>query len=179
MAGEDFAVIARCADLTIMSRPAGDLTGPMRSTLFDAALFSSGRPVMLIPPVWRDGIGRRVFIAWNGKRESARAVADAAPFLETADRVVIATLASEEQQNKASADAIVANLARHGVKVDLKFVPTHGGDEGVQLMDAALAFDADLFVMGGYGHARAAEFIFGGVTRTLSNTAPVPVLMSH
>jgi nucleotide-binding universal stress UspA family protein len=179
MAGEDFAVIARCADLTIMRRPTGGLTGPMRSTLFEAALFSSGRPVMLIPPNWHNGLGRRVFVAWNGKREGARAVADAAPFLETADRVVIATLANQEQQNKTSVDAIVANLARHRVKADVTFVPAHTDDEGAQLMDAARACDADLFVMGGYGHARAAEFIFGGVTRTLLHSAPMPVLMSH
>jgi nucleotide-binding universal stress UspA family protein len=36
-----------------------------------------------------------------------------------------------------------------------------------------------MIVMGGYGHSRAREFVFGGVTRELSGSPMLPLFMSH
>ncbi len=177
--GADFGAIARCADLTVMRRLGQGLDSGIRSELFEAALFKSGRPVLLAPPDWHGGIGRRVFIAWSGKREAARAVADALPFIEGADRVTIATVADEQHPSLDSSEAVAAHLSQHGIKAELKSLHRDARDEGAALLEAARIAEADLIVMGGYGHARATEFIFGGVTRSLSHASPLPVLMSH
>jgi nucleotide-binding universal stress UspA family protein len=175
---EDIAAIARCADLTVMRRLGKMDDDAIRSAIFQAALFKSGRPVLLAPPDWRGSIGRRVLVAWGGKRESARAIADAAPFIESAEHVTVATIA-DGRRDGTSADAVVAHLGRHGVNAEAKVAIARSGDEGRALLETARATGSDLIVMGGYGHARAAEFIFGGVTRELSHTSPIPLLMSH
>jgi nucleotide-binding universal stress UspA family protein len=177
--GEDFARLARCADLTVMRRLAKMDDDAVRSELFQSALFSSGRPVLLAPPDWQGSTGRRLLVAWSGKRESARALADAAPFIESADHVTIVTAATHPSPEGASGEDVAAHLARHGVKADVKLVAPKSGEEADALLEAARVAQADLIVMGGYGHARATEFIFGGVTRTLSRMSPIPLLMAH
>jgi nucleotide-binding universal stress UspA family protein len=177
--GEDVAAISRCADLTVFRRLGETDDDAVRSELFQAALFKSGRPVLLAPSNWYGSIGQRVLIAWSGKRESARALADAGPFIETAAQVTVATIATRNQSGSSSAEAIAAHLARHGAKADVRSASPKGGDEAAALLDIARAVDADVIVMGGYGHARATEFIFGGMTRELSRTSPIPLLMSH
>ena len=37
----------------------------------------------------------------------------------------------------------------------------------------------NLLVMGGYGHSRLKETVFGGVTRDMLESMTVPTLMSH
>ncbi|HVV33312.1 MAG TPA: universal stress protein [Vitreimonas sp.] len=177
--GEDFAKIARCADLTVFRRLGKTDDNAIRSELFQAALFNSGRPVLLAPPGWYGSIGQRVLVAWSGKRESARALADAAPFVETAASVTVATVADRIDTGHGSAQAVAGHLARHGVKADVRVASPSAKDEGQILLEIAKSVDADLIVMGGYGHARAAEFVFGGVTRELSRTSPIPLLLSH
>jgi nucleotide-binding universal stress UspA family protein len=54
-----------------------------------------------------------------------------------------------------------------------------GADRGEALLSAALSAEAELIVMGGYGHARLQEAIFGGVTRTLIEGSDIPLLLSH
>jgi len=177
--GEDISRISRCADLTVIRRLGSAGDDAIRSEIFQAALFKSGRPVLLAPPDWRANIGRRVLVAWSGKRESARALADAAPFVETAEAVTVATVGKHPLPEGASGEDIAAHLARHGVKADVKRIAPESGDEADALLVAARDVGADLIVMGGYGHARATEFIFGGVTRILSRSSPIPLLMAH
>ena len=38
---------------------------------------------------------------------------------------------------------------------------------------------ADYVVMGGFGHLRLQEALFGGVTRTMLGKCPVPIFMAH
>jgi nucleotide-binding universal stress UspA family protein len=154
-----------------------------RTAVFEGALFGSGRPVLMTPPDWNgETIGKRILVAWNGKRESARALADAMPFLESADHVILATIDAKPDVSgvgPAPGADIAAHLARHGVKVELRNLDGLGGDAADMLIAEARASDADLIVMGGYGRPRLSEYVFGGVTRTMAAKSPVPVLMSH
>ncbi|HSG95923.1 MAG TPA: universal stress protein, partial [Afifellaceae bacterium] len=50
---------------------------------------------------------------------------------------------------------------------------------GEDLLSRAADFSADLIVMGGYGHTRLRETVFGGATRTILEHMTVPVLMAH
>jgi nucleotide-binding universal stress UspA family protein len=165
------------ADITIIQAP----DNIHEDAVFEAALFRSGRPVLVMPAAWKgETIGRRVMVAWKPNREAARAVADAAPFLSEADQVTVVTIdAKPEGQGSGAGHDISTNLARKGVSVELRNIDGMGQGAEVALMDEARALEADLIVMGGYGHSRLREFVFGGVTRALSRTPPIPVLLSH
>ena len=143
----------------------------------------SGRPILAIPTTWtvRDDM-KRVMIAWDGGREAARAIGDAAPFLDLADEVVVATIDAQPKARgvgPAPGADIAAHLARRGYSVEVKNFDDLGEETGDALLTAALAAGADLIVMGGYGHARLQQAIFGGVTKTLLEGSDIPLLLSH
>jgi nucleotide-binding universal stress UspA family protein len=183
LAATDAAMQARHADITVMLRPGGTAPSDWRTSVFEGVLFGSGRPVLLVPPTWRDApIGRNVVVAWNGKREGARALADAAPLLENAETVTVLTVdarPSADGVGPAPGVDIAAHLARRGQKVDVRNLDGLGRDAGEVLLEAAANGNADLLVMGGYGRPRLREWIFGGVTRAMIDKAQVPVLISH
>ncbi|MEZ5960584.1 MAG: universal stress protein [Hyphomonadaceae bacterium] len=179
-AAREMAVQARHADLTVMMRPGDDYR---RVAVFEGVLFGSGRPVLLVPPSWKtQGLGRNVVVAWNGGREAARALADAAPLLDKADLVTILTVdaqPSDDGVGPAPGVDIAAHLARRGLKVEVRNLDSLDRDHSDILMEGAARIGADLIVMGGYGRARLQEWIFGGVTRAIIEEAQVPVFMSH
>lgn len=183
LAASDAAVNARHASLSIMVRPGGSKPFEYRNALFEGVLFGSGRPVMIVPPNWRgDHIGKRVVVAWSGKRESARALADAMPLLQGADAIYVVTIDAKPSYSgvgPAPGADITAHLARCGLKVELRNLDGLGRSEMETLIGEARAVDADLIVMGGYGRARLSEMVFGGMTRAMAEKSPLPVLMSH
>jgi nucleotide-binding universal stress UspA family protein len=183
--GHTIATQGRYADLTIIGWSA--LTDEDRSrtnlqrTLFEAALFDSGRPVLLVPEAYkRMGPPKRVLIAWSPERESVRAVNDALSLLACAEQVqivVVNTGSSMAERNPG--DDMARHLARHDVKVDVKHVPSNGESVHAVLLNEARYFGAEMIVMGGYGHSRTGEWLFGGVTRDILNAADFPLLLSH
>jgi nucleotide-binding universal stress UspA family protein len=123
-----------------------------------------------------------VLVAWKETRESARAVADAIPFLERAREVVVVSIsaAGEESVREKLADADIAGwLARHGVPATVRHEVAEDVDAGSLLLSRAADFGADLIVMGAYSRPRLSEMVLGGVTRLMLESTTVPVLMSH
>jgi nucleotide-binding universal stress UspA family protein len=179
--GREIGVRARNADLIVMLRPGEAAEAGVRKSVFEGVLFGSGRPLLLTPPDWVKGaIGRNIVIGWNGSRESARAVADAAPFLERADKITIVTVgAAEHQRAMDDVNDLLGHFTRRGQKAEVRVIGDLGFGESATLFAEAVASRADLLVMGGYGRSRLGEFIFGGVTRETSKIASIPVLMSH
>lgn len=181
--GRDVSAAARHADLTIMTRPSPDWQGDLRTAMFEGVLFGAGRPLLLAPPDWRgQAIGRNIVIAWNGKREAARALADARVFLDGAERITIVAVASDRSSHDAlalSAADVAAHLTRRELNAEVRVIQDPGIGEAQALFAEAGALGADLVVMGGYGRSRLGEFIFGGVTREALQSARVPLLMSH
>lgn len=177
--GERAGEAARYAELAVVGGP---LTG-LKRRLFEGVLFGSGRPLLVIPPDWKAGeIGRRIVIAWNGGREAARAVAAATPLLEQADKVTILTVVGEAEDElaRASPEALAAHLGRCGLTAETRVVERRGRSEAEALTEEHRKFGADLIVMGGYGHARLQEIVFGGLTRALiADAAAPPLLMAH
>jgi nucleotide-binding universal stress UspA family protein len=172
------ALHAMHADLTILERA----EGPLCDAAFDGALFNSGKPLLYAPPTWRGGaLGRRVIVGWAPKREAARALGDAAPFLESAEKVRVVTVDAAPEYGSSAPPGldVSAHLARHGLDVELRQVDGMGREPADALIDEARALEADMIVMGGYGHSRLREFVFGGVTRAMKRKCPLPVLMSH
>jgi nucleotide-binding universal stress UspA family protein len=147
----------------------------------EAALFESGRPVIVVPYIQKAPLKLdRVMLCWDGSRAAARAIADAVPLLEKAGRVEVVIVANERgKQDEIEGADMAAHLARHGLTVDVK--RTVAGD--IEVADVILSHAADagsdFVVMGGYGHSRLREFVLGGVTRSIFRTMTVPVLMAH
>lgn len=175
-----FANIARRFDLSIMGQPEPHKLAIER-LIIEAALFDSGRPVLIVPYIQRTGLKlERVIVGWDGSRSAARAVADAMPLLVRAKTTEVVTVASEPIKSEETPGADIAHhLARHGAKVDLKSIVTAETDVANTILSHAADTSADFLVMGGYGHLRLREFILGGVTRAILASMTIPTLMSH
>jgi nucleotide-binding universal stress UspA family protein len=165
------------ADITVLAAPKD---APLEAT-FEGALFKSGRPVLLVPMEEKPrAIGKQIVVAWNAKREAARALADAEPFLREAGQITVVTVdATPDGYGEGPGRGISTYLAHKGFNVELRNADGLGQPAEVALIKEARALGADLIVMGGYGHSRLREFVFGGVTRALSRDITIPVLMSH
>lgn len=146
-------------------------------------VLGSGRPVLIVPNKGHfESIGSHPMIAWNGGREAARAAFDALPFLKNADKVSVHWVNTEgksSDKNNLQGVDLAACLARHGVNVDVERSEKEGLSVGKGLLAHAVEEQADLIVMGGYGHSRTRELIFGGATQHILDHATLPVLMSH
>ncbi|MCP5151123.1 MAG: universal stress protein [Ectothiorhodospiraceae bacterium] len=172
----------RYSDLVILGQEGGgDEEEAVVGGLPDSLTLELGRPVLVIPYIGvRRPPGKRVLVAWNGSREAARAVHDAMPFLVAAEHVeVVYANPREGQAGDLPGADISLHLARHGVKASAEQVVAGDVDIGDLLLSRAADADADLIVMGAYGHSRFREVVLGGVTRHLLRHMTVPVLMSH
>ena len=109
--------------------------------------------------------------------QAARAVAAAMPFLVRAKEIVILTVAEGEQPDK-SVDRLMRNLAWHGVRASKRILHPVARNAAETLLAAAQEA-AGLLVMGGYGHSRVREWVFGGFTEHVLTDAPLPVLLAH
>jgi nucleotide-binding universal stress UspA family protein len=167
---------AKTADLVITAAPVEG--GGIEREAIEAALLDGGRPTLITGPAPLQTPVSRVAIAWKPTREAARAVDGALPFLAIAKKVSIVTVAESDLSTTASVERLRANLTRHGLDVDTMNVEAEA-NAGTALLDATRRIGADLLVMGGYGHSRLREFVFGGVTERVLAGAGLPVLMAH
>jgi nucleotide-binding universal stress UspA family protein len=171
---------ARCADFAILGQPDPGENGADGADLAQQVVMGSGRPALLVPYAGSfANVGRRVLVAWNGGAQAARAVNDALPFLQSAERVVVVTV-NPARGGRANGDDIARHLARHGVTAQISDIATErDGNAGDVLLSRATDESADLIVMGAYGHSRLRELVLGGVSRALLGHMTVPVLMAH
>jgi len=141
----------------------------------------SGRPVLVIPYVGRyPRIGRNVVIAWKAGRETTRAVFDALPLLKGAESVhILEVKGRADEKTVGAGTSIAASLARHGVKPTIRTSVAPDISVGDEILSRLSDLDADLLVMGAYGHSRMRELVFGGVTRHIARHMTVPTLFSH
>lgn len=173
---------ARATDLVIAAQ-----TDPSQSSAqtanVDHLLFETGRPALFVPyagPVTT--VFTRILVAWNGTREASRAAFDALPFIMEADETEILIIDAPDDDadlpDGSGAD-IAAALARHGAHVTVTNESSSGIGVSAVIENRATEINADLLVMGAYGHSRLREFLFGGVTRELLKSMPVATFMSR
>lgn len=182
LAGIDelFAETARRFDLSVVGQIKAGKDFP-EEVLPEAALFGSGRPVLVVPYIQKSGMKLdRVLVCWDGSRAAARAIGDAMPFLQRSKSVdVVTIMRSEEPRDELPGVDIAHHLARHQLKVDFKRIVATDQDVAGIVLSTAADLDSDMIVMGGYGHSRLREFVLGGATRGILGAMTVPVLMSH
>jgi len=172
---------SRYADLVVIGQAdsADESQAPL--DLPERLVIAAGRPILIVPSAGNFAtLGKRILVAWNPSREAARAVTDAIPLLQQADNVHIVAVNPKTGDYGAVPGADIGlYLARHGVRVEVKTDQGAEIDVGNELLSRAADLDADLIVMGGYGHSRLREWVLGGATRTILESMTVPVLMSH
>ena len=175
-----FGRIARRFDLAVVGQMDPERMMP-DDLLIESALFESGRPVVVVPYIQKDGLKLdRVLACWDGGRAAARAIADALPFLERGKVVEVVVVGSGGGKTDELPGADLGeHLARHGFKVEVKRLVAADVDVTNTILSYAADCAADFIVMGGYGHSRLREFVLGGATRGILQSMTVPVLMSH
>jgi nucleotide-binding universal stress UspA family protein len=164
----------RAADLLVIGRPG---KGGSLETI-EGALIDSGRPLLIPAAAPLASVPETVAIAWKATREAARAVTAALPFLQIAKQIVIMTVAEDHSALEEEAERLMAALRWRGVPVTVRHLQPDGHDAADKLLGAAREHAA-LLVMGGYGHSRLREWIFGGFTQHVLRGCEVPVLMAH
>jgi nucleotide-binding universal stress UspA family protein len=179
-AGARFARLARHYDLAVVAQ-AEDGGSVLDASIAETALFGAGRPILAVPYIQSAGIKLdRVMVCWDESRAAARAVGDAMPLLEQAKAIdVVSVSDANKPVDELPGVQLAGHLARHKLKVDFKRLVADKSDAASMLLSYAADTDADLMVMGGYGHSRLREFVVGGVTREMLRSMTVPVLMSH
>jgi nucleotide-binding universal stress UspA family protein len=181
---EVLAEQARYGDLLVVSqnKSAGDIL-PGGHEMPDRVILSAGRPVLVVPYIYAGApIGKRVMIAWDAGRMAARAVHDALPILTKAENVTI-MVANPKPGKEGHGDLpgadLATHLARHGVKATADHTVSNELEIGELLLSRVADDQADMLVLGAYGHARWRELVLGGVTAHILEHMTVPVLMSH
>ena len=176
------ARFARYADLTLVT-PRVPGFEAMQAWVMNGALFESGRPMLLLPT---QACGfpeaRRVMIAWDASVEASKAVRDAIGLMKAADEVhavLIDPVPSFEGHGPEPGADLATYLGRHGIAATVHRLPSEGKETGAMLSRAAADIGADLMVMGGFGHSRLRQRIFGGTTTEMLKSAALPVLMAH
>ena len=172
-----FVEQARAADLVVVGRrgPEDEDPGPL-GVPPGPVLMEAGRPVLVVPPRLVHLKATRIVVAWKDGVEARRAVSAVLPLIPGADEVFVATVGADARHE--GAKAVAGHLARHSVHATTHLLRAVG-NEGGEILDFAMRQDADLIVMGAYGHSRLREWIFGGVTRDALERSPVCCLMCH
>jgi nucleotide-binding universal stress UspA family protein len=176
---------AAYCDLLVMGQTDIGSVNPFESAdVPQYAALHAGRPVLIVPHSGAPAmLSRRILVAWDASPSATRAVTDSLPLLRRAAGVEILAFTEaypDERQGQQPATDLAQYLARHGVNAIVSAVAATSHQEvGAALLAHAGRSQADLLVMGCYGHSRLRELMLGGTTRSVLGEMALPVLMSH
>lgn len=184
LAGADEAIGQRgqYADLTLLG-PESQQEGDLREKIIEGALYSSGRPLLIVPQGCTVTLEpKRVVIAWDARLEVTRATREALEMLIRADDVRLLLVDPHIGEDKHGQDPgadIAIYLARHGIKTSVERIPGLGRPVAESIRGYARDVDAQMIVMGAYGHSRLRERIFGGVTKSMLAETALPTFLAR
>jgi nucleotide-binding universal stress UspA family protein len=174
---------ARFADLVVLPRPYGPGQGVEAEAVVEAALFEGKAPVLVLPEkgLGENALPKRIVVAWNQSSEAMVATRQALPLLKGADKVNITVIDPPTQGEERSdpGGMLCQMLVRHGVHAEVSVLARSLPRVSDVLARHIWDQNADMLVMGAYGHSRFREAILGGATRNMLEKAEVPVLMAH
>ena len=169
---------ARMADIVVVSRKLDtEATADLRAVASQVVV-GSGRLVVAVPEhaLSFDATGVAL-VAWDGSDEAMNALRSAVPLLKLARSVTI--LEISDGSIETPAEEAAAYLSRHGVRPEVLRTPKDDLPVAVTILGEAESHGADYIVMGGYGHARAFEAMFGGASREVLSESAIPTVMAH
>jgi nucleotide-binding universal stress UspA family protein len=171
----------RFADLIVIGRKREE--DDVTIDLLDVALMNTGRPLLIAPARAPSRLLETIVIAWTDTPETMRAIASAMPLIDHAGRVVILSVqddgTSGEAAGESTAERLLRGLRWHNPNVTIHSVAAGDRAAAAALLDTAGELEASLLIMGGYGHSRLREGVFGGTTLSILKAADLPVLMAH
>jgi nucleotide-binding universal stress UspA family protein len=167
----------RVFDVTVLGRPGDQPQSPRMITL-EAALFESGRPILIAPPTPPEKLGENVLIAWNCSTEQAKTTAFAMPFLHQAKQVTVVTVEGGNVPGPSGAQ-LARYLRLNGIAAEAITAKPEKKSTGEVILARAQALGCDLVVKGAYTQSRLRQMIFGGTTRHILTHAQLPVLMAN
>ncbi|MGB0660016.1 MAG: universal stress protein [Mangrovicoccus sp.] len=180
--GQVVSRFARYADLVILPETFGEGRSPEDETITEAALFQGPAPILTVPDSWAGKtLGKNIVIASNQSPEEMTAVRAALPQLMAAGTTNIAIVdpPSHGPDRSDPGGALSEYLGRHGVRAEISVLARNHARISQTLNDHLEARDADLLIMGAYGHSRLREAVLGGPTRDMLTDPKVPILMAH
>jgi nucleotide-binding universal stress UspA family protein len=179
---ESLCHASRWSDLVVVERPQLNPDAPVGWGLVSRTVFDASAPVVVVPETAPCvSVGTRIVVAWNQSREATLAIRGALPLLMRADHVTV--LEGDPGENPFGLRWVPkldlrAWLARRGVDAEFRVFAARK-DQGAALLDAAHAAQADLIVMGAWGHSRITELVLGGITRHVFQYSDLPLLVAH
>jgi nucleotide-binding universal stress UspA family protein len=176
---DTFGRLARRFDLSVVRQDEPRKSTPA-ALIIEAALFETGRPVVIVPYIQKGWLKLdRVILAWDGGRSAARAISNALPLLTRAGTIELVMVAERDHDDEMAGADMAQHLARHGLKIEVKQIVAPDAKAGEVLLSHAADWSADFLVMGGFGHSRLREFVLGGATRSILEAMTIPTLMAH
>ncbi|AWD21670.1 universal stress protein [Fuscovulum blasticum] len=176
------ATRARYADLVVLPKPYGKTQGPEAEAVIEAAMFEGMAPVLVVPEKGLTSAEpKRIALAWNQSREAMVAARRALPLLKRAEMVTITVIdpPAHGPERSDPGGLLCQLLTRHGVKAEVQVLARTLPRISDVLARHCRDINADLLVMGAYGHSRFREAILGGATRNMLEQTEVPVFMAH
>jgi nucleotide-binding universal stress UspA family protein len=176
---------SKYADLMILGQDHPEDPDNASYGLADSLLFEGACACLVVPHSGKLATpGKRSLLAWNASREAAHALREAMPLLQRADTVVVLSSEPDDGNNELAnghphAQAVLKLLESHGIEAISSGINNPDISSTDAIIAQAVDMDADLIVMGAYGHARLREIILGGVTRDLLKRAPTCLLLAH
>ena len=158
--------------------PADVLDGVISGVIFDA-------PSGLIHGQNSDKAAvasKNAFIAWDSSKHCAAAIKSALPLFDSETEVTIAVfdpVRREGEDGEEPGADLASWLSRHDLKVTIEQYPSGGDEIGNCILKRAREKGADLVVMGGYGHMKIRQQLFGGTTETMLEQKDLPILIAH
>ena len=180
--GRHVAAHARFSDLVIQPLPYGEDRGAELEPVVESAMFEGQTPVLVVPDEGEPKPApKTVMIGWNESAEALNAVRAALPVLEAAEAVHVVVIDPPTHgPNRSDPGGLLSQyLSRHGVRAEVDVLSKTLPRVSDVLMRHATDIDADMIVMGAYGHSRFREAILGGATRYMLEQAKLPVFMAH
>jgi nucleotide-binding universal stress UspA family protein len=167
----------RLFDLIVMGRSVNATTADWKTTV-EAALFESGRPVMITGPNVVENVGNSIVVGWNGATETARTIAVTMPFLQQADSVCVLTIEGGTVIGP-TGEQVAQHLRRNGIKAVAETRAANGRSIGEAMIEACRDIGANLLIKGAFTNSRLRQMIFGGATRDIIEKSDVATILAH
>ena len=173
----DLGTVARAYDVTVLGRP-GQSVKAARMASLEAALFESGRAILVAPPTPPTTLGEHVMIAWNQSTETARALAMASEVLARAKRITVLVVEGAVVPGP-SGQELAERLSWRGFPVEVASVKLTAKSSGETILSEAKGRGCDLLIKGAYTQSRLRQMFFGGATSHILSQTTLPVFMAN